>query len=358
MTRRHSTDLLVWIRAETRPTERRTPLVPADVGRLVAEGIDVVVERSARRAFPDADYRVAGGRLVEPGSWMDAPAHAFVVGLKELPAAPSELRHRHVFFGHAYKHQLGAADLLDRFAAGGGTLLDLEYLCDDDGRRLAAFGYWAGYVGAALAILQWHGQLAGPLRPGDRERLDTEIVASSSRREKPRALVLGALGRCGQGAQAALALAGVPTTAWDIEQTRHLDRAALLAHDIVVNTVLMRGPTKPFLTLADVAHGGRRLSVLSDVTCDVGTPCNVFPLYDTTTTWDAPARRLPTVSPRMDVIVIDNLPSLLPNEASVSFSAALRPHIPALGDPTGVWRSCVDAFQRFRSTHHRQGAQQ
>ena len=36
---------------------------------------------------------------------------------------------------------------------GGGALLDLEYLTDDHGRRLAAFGYWAGYVGAALAVL-------------------------------------------------------------------------------------------------------------------------------------------------------------------------------------------------------------
>jgi saccharopine dehydrogenase (NAD+, L-lysine-forming) len=143
-----------------------------------------------------------------------------------------------------------------------------------------------------------------------------------------------------------LAAAGIQASAWDIEQTRELDRAALLAHDVVVNTVLTTAPAEPFLTLADVMREGRRLTVLSDVTCDVGSPCNLFPLYDETTTWNAPARQLPGADPPMDVIVIDNLPSLLPRETSVSFSSALAPHIPALLDPAGVWRTCLDAFHR------------
>ena len=31
-------------------------------------------------------------------------------------------------------------------------LYDLEYLTDPEGRRLAAFGYWAGYAGAAVSL--------------------------------------------------------------------------------------------------------------------------------------------------------------------------------------------------------------
>ena len=50
-------------------------------------------------------------------------------------------------FGHAYKGQHSGRALLQRFKAGGGTLYDLEYLVDEDGRRVAAFGYWAGYAG-------------------------------------------------------------------------------------------------------------------------------------------------------------------------------------------------------------------
>ena len=33
------------------------------------------------------------------------------------------------------------------------TQHDLEYLVDGEQRRVAAFGYWAGYAGAALGLL-------------------------------------------------------------------------------------------------------------------------------------------------------------------------------------------------------------
>ena len=88
-----------------------------------------------------------------------------MVGLKELPVRPAELRHRHVYFGHAYKNQEGAGELLQRFASGGGRLLDAEYLTDDVGRRLASFGYWAGYVGAALSVLRRRHRLDAAARP-------------------------------------------------------------------------------------------------------------------------------------------------------------------------------------------------
>ena len=44
---------------------------------------------------------------------------------------------------------------LRRFRDGGGTLYDLEYLTDENGRRMAAFGYWAGYAGAAVSLKAW-----------------------------------------------------------------------------------------------------------------------------------------------------------------------------------------------------------
>ena len=49
--------------------------------------------------------------------------------------------------------------ILRSFARGGGTLLDLEFLQDDRGRRVAAFGYHAGFAGAALALETWAWQL-------------------------------------------------------------------------------------------------------------------------------------------------------------------------------------------------------
>lgn len=41
-------------------------------------------------------------------------------------------------------------------------MLDLEFLTDESGRRVAAFGFSAGYAGSALAIKNWAWQLTHP----------------------------------------------------------------------------------------------------------------------------------------------------------------------------------------------------
>lgn len=55
--------------------------------------------------------------------------------------------------------------MLSRFPRGGGTLLDLEFLQLENGRRVAAFGYHAGFAGSALAIKNWAWQLKNPGKP-------------------------------------------------------------------------------------------------------------------------------------------------------------------------------------------------
>jgi saccharopine dehydrogenase (NAD+, L-lysine-forming) len=335
------TELHLWLRHETRTTERRTPIVPSDARRLVENGVTLTVEESPQRVFPTEAYAAVGCRVVEADSWAVAPLDAVIVGLKELPDEPSELRHRHAFFGHAYKAQPGAEALLRRFVAGGGALFDLEYLVDDNGRRLAAFGYWAGYVGAALAVLHHRGRLTAPLRPTSKEELD-EALQPAPGDDRFTSLVIGALGRSGRGARVALAEAGLDPTCWDLAETRDLDRPALLEHELMVNTVLTTGPVTPFLTDKDLTEPGRRLRTVCDVTCDVGSPYNVLPVYDTVTDWTNPVRRLQE-RPALDLIAIDNLPSLLPEEASTGFSGSLAPLLMEFG-VGGAWGRCLDRF--------------
>jgi saccharopine dehydrogenase (NAD+, L-lysine-forming) len=344
----------LWMRSEVRQTERRAPIVPTDARRLTEQGLALTVEESAQRAFPVAEYRAAGCQVAPAGSWVDAPADQYIIGLKELPDLPAALAHRHVFFGHAYKGQRGAGELLDRFTAGRGALLDLEALVDDDGRRLAAFGFWAGYVGTALAVLHWNGQLTAPLQPLSKSALDSAL-REAAKGDPPRVLVIGALGRSGRGACGALATAGIVPTRWDVEETRQLDRAALLSHDILVNAVFTSRLVAPFMSQADLPDPARRLSLVSDITCDVTSDCNALPIYDSTTTWQQPVRRLQASSRPLDIIAIDNLPSLLPAEASVDFSAQLvpllmaldgtAPHGRTLNGTTLVWQRCLRAFQ-------------
>lgn len=337
------TELHLWLRHEVRSTERRTPIVPDDARRLVENGVRLTVEESPQRIFPVEEYEAAGCRTAPAGSWVSAPADAVILGLKELPDEPAELTHRHIYFGHAYKQQPGAEHLLRRFTAGGGALLDLEYLVDDDGRRLAAFGFWAGYLGGALAVRQHRGGLVAPLTPTSKEELD-ELLRPAAGDEEFTALVTGALGRSGRGARLAFLTAGVEATAWDLAETRDLDRAALLAHDVMVNAVLATTPVPPFLRERDLDDPARRLRTLCDVTVDVGSPLNVLPVYDRTTEWTDPVRRL-RKEPPLDLIAIDNLPSLLPRESSTDFSTALLPQLLEF-ETGGPWGRCLDRFRQ------------
>jgi saccharopine dehydrogenase (NAD+, L-lysine-forming) len=170
------------------------------------------------------------------------------------------------------------------------------------------------------------------------------LARPSPRPQGDRAVVIGARGRTGLGALVALADAGLEPTCWDVAEMRTLDRDALLAHDVLVNAVALRQAVPPFLTSADVAAPGRRLTVVADVTCDVGSELNALPINDRTTDWQRPVRRVSGAEPALDVIAIDNLPSLLPREASTDFSAQLLPHLLELGGPDPAWERCRRAF--------------
>ena len=197
----------LWVRAEQRPNEERVGLTPDGARALQDTGIQVTIEQSSVRAIPIDGYRAAGCTIAPENSWPDAPADAIIFGLKELPEDATPLHHRHILFGHAYKGQPSGQILLARFAAGGGTMYDLEYLVGENGRRVAAFGYWAGYAGAAVALKCWaaqqHGGIAGPVSvyrgsAALRAALTTEL--DNTNKPRPSAMVIGALGRVGTGA--------------------------------------------------------------------------------------------------------------------------------------------------------------
>lgn len=339
----------LWMRHETRSTERRAPLTPADAARVVAAGHRLTVERSPQRVFGDDEYAAAGAELAESLSWVDAPDDAVVLGLKELPDEPAELRHTHVYFGHAYKRQTGSQELLARFRRGGGRLLDIEYLTVE-GRRVVAFGYWAGYVGAALAVLSTRGALQAPLHPMERDELDARLRESGAGGE--RYLVTGALGRSGSGARDAIGVAGSAATAWDLAETAVLDREALLAHDVLVNCVMVTRPAPPFVTDDDLDAPERRLGTIADVTADFTSDLNLVPVVTAETTWEQPVRRVRDEGsgPAVDVIAIDNLPSLLPREASTTFSADLLPTLLQLPEGSPAWTAARRAYDEAMST--------
>jgi saccharopine dehydrogenase (NAD+, L-lysine forming) len=260
----------LWVRAEQRANEERVGLTPEGAAVLLAGGIRVTVEQSSVRAIPIDGYAQVGCEIAAESSWPDAPSDALVFGLKELPDDDTPLHHRHILFGHAYKGQAAGQVLLRRFAAGGGTLYDLESLVDEQGRRVAAFGYWAGFAGAAVAFHCWVAQQKGSIGPAIDRYADKDQLVQTLRNvwggNKPTAIIIGALGRVGTGASDCCEALGIATTQWDIAETQHGGPfPQVLAHALFLNCIFAR-PGCPVFVPAEAAQDAhRKLTVIGDI---------------------------------------------------------------------------------------------
>lgn len=343
----------LWVRAEQRDHEQRVGLTPEGAAALIKDGMHVTVEQSAVRAIGIEGYRNAGCQIVPENSWPDAPADAIIFGLKELPEDGTPLIHRHIMFGHAYKGQPAGQRLLARFRAGGGTLYDLEYLVDEAGRRVAAFGYWAGFAGAAVSLRCWAAQQRGGICPpvathpsADHMTDDLRAVLDATGADRPDAIVIGALGRVGTGASDLCEAMGVQVTKWDMAETAHDGPfPEVLQHDLFFNCILAR-PGTPVFVPSTAKTDPRRLCVIGDIACDPDSDFSPIRVYDRTTTWDAPALRVQD-DPPLDVTAIDNLPSMLPVESSKDYAGQLLPSLLTLPDlSAGVWGRAEAEFDK------------
>jgi saccharopine dehydrogenase (NAD+, L-lysine-forming) len=133
--------------------------------------------------------------------------------LATLAHSSDPLPHTHIQFAHCYKQQAGWNSVLRRFAQGKGTLYDLEFLEDPTTkRRVAAFGFHAGFAGAAAGALAYaaqegsggKGMLAGLKPYANENAMVTHVKEGLKSLEGGlngvKVLVIGALGRCGSGA--------------------------------------------------------------------------------------------------------------------------------------------------------------
>lgn len=340
----------IWLRCETKEFERRTPLSPSDASILVEKGHHIHVESSPNRIFEDELYREAGCEIESPGSWSSAPVGAYVLGLKELPEGVSPIGHRHIYFAHAYKKHIGASALLKRFKDGGGAVFDLEYLHGEDGRRVVTFGGWAGFVGAALGLDILCHQQSTPVEGypsitgtfSSTQLIDMLSEKLSLLEKAPRIIIIGANGRSGQGALNLLKSLNLCATEWDMQETRDGGPfGEITEYNVFINCVLVKKKIPPLLTLGVLETPGRRLSVIADVSCDAGNPTNSLPIYDKSTTFDHPTRRIISGELPLDVMAIDHLPSLLPAESSADFSRQLLPLLVSLlesEEVPGIWQ--------------------
>lgn len=248
--------------------------------------------------------------------------------------------------------------MLSRFYRGHGTLYDLEFLNDANGRRVAAFGFHAGFAGAAAGALalaaQRQGKPLGHLKPYENE---TAMVSAVKKElggsgKGVKVLVIGALGRCGRGAVDLFRKIGIEENdivKWDMDETaKGGPFTEILDVDIFVNCIYLTSKIPSFLTKDSINAAGkdRRLSVVVDVSCDTTNPNNPIPIYSINTTFPKPTVPVGVKAgnPPLSVISIDHLPTLLPREASEQFSADL---LPSLLEYPGsrVWEDAKKLFE-------------
>lgn len=163
---------------------------------------------------------------------------------------------------------------------------------------------------------------------------------------RPRVLVIGALGRVGTGAADLCQALGLAVTKWDMAETASGGPfPEVLAHEIFLNCILAR-PGCPVFVPASALTAPRALTVIGDIACDPTSDFSPIKVYDQATDWSHPALRV-AENPPLDVMAIDNLPSLLPVESSEDYAAQLLPSLLALGDlGTGVWGRAKAEFDR------------
>eukprot|EP01097_Dermamoeba_algensis_P001804 TRINITY_DN1690_c0_g1_i1.p1 TRINITY_DN1690_c0_g1~~TRINITY_DN1690_c0_g1_i1.p1 ORF type:complete len:365 (+),score=97.36 TRINITY_DN1690_c0_g1_i1:84-1178(+) len=357
------TKVHLWARDEVKEGEKRTGLTPEVCKALLQSGnFTISIEKSSTRCFSDEEYSSVGCTLVPTGTWQTAPSDAYIFGLKELPDSDEPLTHTHVFFGHCFKEQKGWKELLNRFKKGGGCLLDMEFLVDEHGRRVAAFGRPAGVGGAAVGLALWcHRQIHGdsvahpPFVPykSEEDMLQQLSVLLKQAKEKagrdPTFMVIGAKGRCGGGVLHVLHKLGLKATEWDMAETAQGGPfKEVLEHDVFLNTIYLTSKISPFITLESINQkADRRLRVVVDVSCDVSNPFNPIPICSVNTTLNHPTLTVPTSSgPLLEVISIDHLPTLVPVESSVSFSSQLLPSLLELPSYGPVWQRARTLFNQ------------
>uniref|UniRef100_A0A0D9VLW6 Saccharopine dehydrogenase (NAD(+), L-glutamate-forming) n=1 Tax=Leersia perrieri TaxID=77586 RepID=A0A0D9VLW6_9ORYZ len=129
--------------------ERRAPLTPSHCARLMLGGGKrrtgvnrIIVQPSTKRIHHDAQYEDAGCEISE-----DLSECGLIIGIKQ-PKLEMILPDRaYGFFSHTHKAQKENMPLLDKILEKRVSLFDYELIAGDDGKRLLAFGKFAGRAG-------------------------------------------------------------------------------------------------------------------------------------------------------------------------------------------------------------------
>ncbi|KAL4589354.1 hypothetical protein LXL04_002260 [Taraxacum kok-saghyz] len=144
----HGNGVIGILSESTNKWERRVPLTPSHCARLLHSGKGkvevsrIIVQPSTKRIHHDALYEDVGCEISE-----DLSDCGLILGIKQ-PKLEMILPDRaYAFFSHTHKAQIENMPLLDKILAEKASLFDYELIAGDKGKRLLAFGKFAGRAG-------------------------------------------------------------------------------------------------------------------------------------------------------------------------------------------------------------------
>jgi alpha-aminoadipic semialdehyde synthase len=109
-------------REDKNPWERRVPLIPTHVRELSQNNpIEIWLQPSDIRVFPDRDYSQEGARIEE-----DLSSCSIIFAIKEIPIHFFQKDKVYVFFSHTIKGQPHSMPMLKKMMDLGCTLIDYE----------------------------------------------------------------------------------------------------------------------------------------------------------------------------------------------------------------------------------------
>ena len=357
------------------PPDARVPFTPLqlkEISEKYGAALTFLVESSPFRCYSDEEFRAQGIAVVEDISQAD-----YLFGVKEVPIDQLKAGKTYFFFSHTIKKQIKNRALLKSVLSKDIRLIDYEVLKDEQGERVVAFGRWAGIVGAYNAFLTY-GKKTGlyDLRRAsacrDLDDLKDELKKVTL---PPVKIVVTGQGRVGKGALEILQILGIARV--DAHEFLHsyfeepvfvvlssgdfnrrksdggFDREEFYANPELYESHFLKfaeageiliaaaywNPGAPRLfELEDINSPDFSISVIADITCDVGgsipttfrASTILEPIYDVDreTGTELPAFGKQT---SISVMAIDNLPCELPRESSAEFGKQLMKWvIPAL----------------------------
>ena len=344
------------------PPDTRVPLDPQQCALLRSEyGLNVVVQSSPIRIFTDEEYAAKGVPVVEYIGDCD-----LLLGVKEVPIDQLIPGKTYSFFSHTHKEQVYNRPLLKAILDRHIHLIDYEVMTDKLGRRVIAFGYFAGVVGAHNGF--WaYAQRTGAFSLPRMKDLYNYAEAKTIYEElslPPMKIALTGTGRVSTGAAQVLEDMGIRQVSpvdfrkqtYDEpvyvqlvsrDYLRHkdglpFDKLHFYQHpeqyvsafkpfaevaDLMLNGIFWDNRAPAFFSVEQMAEPNFNIKVIADITCDIAPVSSipstlrasaiaepVFGFYPNTGKETAPYQ-----DGVVDMMTIDNLPSELPRDASTAF---------------------------------------